>query len=90
ANGAIPKAVEHYTRASQMAPEIVELPFWQAVTLADSGDEAQALPIFRDVFAREDRWREVLRRLPASGLLAQEKVDRVLEATAPPAEAATP
>ncbi|MCB1054826.1 MAG: DUF1028 domain-containing protein, partial [Acidobacteria bacterium] len=49
ANGAIPKAVEHYTRASEMAPEIVELPFWQAVTLADSGDEAQALPIFRDV-----------------------------------------
>lgn len=89
ATGAITEAVKHYTRASEMAPEIVEIPFWQAVTLADSGDEARAMPIFHDVFEREDRWREVLRRLPASGLLAQEKVDRVLEATAPKTEMPT-
>ena len=47
-------AVRHYTKASQLAPDIAELPFWQAVTLFVSGKEDQALPIFKDVFAREE------------------------------------
>lgn len=65
----IAAAVRHYTKASQLAPDIVELPFWQAVTLFTSGKEDQALAIFKDVFAREDRWVRLVPRLPASGLL---------------------
>lgn len=78
AKGEVEAAVGHYSRAAASAPQIVELPFWKAVTLYDSGRPELALPIFREVFAREERWREVLRRLPASGLLAAEAVPLIL------------
>ena len=80
AEGEIEVAVGHYTRAAKMAPDVVELPFWQAVTLFDSGHEDEALAIFRDVFAREDRWRRLVSRLPHSGLLPddEEKIRKIL------------
>lgn len=73
-------AVRHYTKASQLAPDIVELPFWQAVTLFASGQEDQALAIFKDVFAREDRWVRLVPRLPAAGLLPDDpkKIEKIL------------
>jgi uncharacterized Ntn-hydrolase superfamily protein len=49
-------AVGHYTKAAQLAPEIAELPFWEAVTLFMAGREEEALPIFAAVFARDPRW----------------------------------
>ncbi|MEM7052270.1 MAG: DUF1028 domain-containing protein [Acidobacteriota bacterium] len=71
AAGDIEAALGHYTAAAKLAPDIVELPFWQAVTLYDSGRRKEALPIFRKVFAAEPRWAELIRRLPASGLLPE-------------------
>ncbi len=62
-------ALEEYARAAVLAPEVVELPFWQAVTLASVGREAEAMPIFKRVFAKEPRWAELVPRLPASKLL---------------------
>ncbi|MDH4062988.1 MAG: DUF1028 domain-containing protein [Acidobacteriota bacterium] len=61
-------ALVEYAAASRLAPEIVELPFWHAVTLASIGREAEAAPIFRAVFAKEPLWLEMLVRLPAAGL----------------------
>jgi uncharacterized Ntn-hydrolase superfamily protein len=61
-------ALEEYAAASRLAPEIVELPFWHAVTLASIGREAEAAPIFAAVFAKEPQWLEMLNRLPAAGL----------------------
>ncbi len=80
ATGEVDAAVRHYTRATEMVPDIVELPFWKAVTLFTAGREKEALPIFRDVFAREDRWRRLVPRLPAAGLLPEdpEKIERIL------------
>jgi hypothetical protein len=52
-----------------MAPQIAELPFWHAATLAAAGRLAEARPLFADVFAREPRWRTLVPRLPAAGLL---------------------
>jgi len=76
----IPKAVEHYTRAAQLAPEIAELPFWQAVTLFSVGREEEALKLFREVFAREERWVRLVPRLPAAGLLPGDakKIEKIL------------
>lgn len=76
----IAAAVRHYTKASQIAPDVVELPFWQAVTLFSSGQEDRALAIFKDVFAREDRWARLVPRLPASGLLPNDpkKIEKIL------------
>jgi uncharacterized Ntn-hydrolase superfamily protein len=61
-------ALVEYAAASTLAPEIVELPFWHAVTLASIGREAEAAPIFKAVFAKEPLWLEMLDRLPAAGL----------------------
>jgi uncharacterized Ntn-hydrolase superfamily protein len=62
-------AREKYTQAAALAPHIDEIPFWQAVTLADSDNLDEALPIFRQVFAANPNWAELVQRLPASGLL---------------------
>jgi uncharacterized Ntn-hydrolase superfamily protein len=64
----VDEALVEYAAASRLAPEIVELPFWHAVTLASIGRETEAAPIFRAVFAKEPRWLEMLARLPAAGL----------------------
>jgi uncharacterized Ntn-hydrolase superfamily protein len=73
-------ALKEYAAAAEIAPEIVELPFWHAVTLASIGREAEATPIFRAVFAKEPVWAELVPRLPASGLLPDDKslIDRIV------------
>ena len=65
----IDEALKEYTRAGELAPEILELPFWQAVTLVVVGREAEAAPIFRRVFAKEPFWADLVPRLPAAGQL---------------------
>ena len=80
AAGKVEEALGHYTRGTQLAPDIAELPFWQAVTLFAAGREEQALPIFRKVFAREERWARLVPRLPAAGLLPDDakKIEKIL------------
>ena len=63
------EAKEKYSQAAALAPEIEEMPFWQAVTLADTGHIDEALPIFESVFQKNSDWAELVKRLPASGLL---------------------
>jgi uncharacterized Ntn-hydrolase superfamily protein len=65
----IDEALKEYTAAGELAPEILELPFWQAVTLVVVGREAEAAPIFRRVFAKEPYWADLVPRLPAAGQL---------------------
>ncbi len=63
------KASEEYAAAETLAPQIVEIPFWHAVTLANSGKVEQALPIFAQVFEREPIWAQLVPRLVSSKLL---------------------
>jgi uncharacterized Ntn-hydrolase superfamily protein len=76
----VEEALQEYRAAAEMAPEIEELPFWHAVTLADLGRVDEALPIFRDVFARNADWAVLLPRLPKAGLLRDdpEMMGRIL------------
>ena len=62
------EALKAYEAAAKLAPEIVELQFWAAVSMYTNGREAEALPLFRKVFARERRWADLVPRLPAAGL----------------------
>ena len=84
----IDEAVALYSRAAKRVPDVVEMPFWQAVTLFLAGREDEALPIFREVFAREDRWLRLVLRLPASGLLPDdpEKIKKILAVAPRPRE----
>jgi tetratricopeptide (TPR) repeat protein len=63
----VDEALGEYRAASKLAPEVLELPFWHAVTLASIGREAEAAPIFTAVFAKQPQWVELLGRLPAGG-----------------------
>jgi hypothetical protein len=76
----VDEALKEYAAAATIAPEIVELPFWHAVTLASIGREAEAQPIFRAVFAKEPAWADLVPRLPAAGLLPDDKglIDRII------------
>jgi uncharacterized Ntn-hydrolase superfamily protein len=69
----VDEALREYAAAAQLAPEIVELPFWEAVTLASVGREAEAAPIFRQVFLKEPAWANLVPRLPAAGLLPNDE-----------------
>jgi uncharacterized Ntn-hydrolase superfamily protein len=79
-------ALEEYSASAKLAPEIVELPFWQAVTLASIGKEAEAAPIFTAVFAKEPIWADLLERLPAAGLFPDDKalIGRIKALRPPP------
>lgn len=65
----IDEALREYAEAARLAPEIEELPFWQAVTLVSVGRESEAMPIFRKVFAKNPGWADLVPRLPAAKLL---------------------
>jgi uncharacterized Ntn-hydrolase superfamily protein len=81
------EAMDAYRRGAELAPEIEELPFWVAVTLFSAGREEEALPIFRDVFSRNRDYVELVRRLPAAGLLPDDpdKIEAIVR-TAPRAK----
>lgn len=65
----VEEALAEYRTAARMAPQIPELPFWHAVTLADLGRIEEALPLFRAVFAADPNLAILVERLPAAGLL---------------------
>jgi uncharacterized Ntn-hydrolase superfamily protein len=69
----VEEALKEYAAAARYAPEILELPFWQAITMASAGRFAEAEPIFRAVFAKEPVWADMVPRLPAAGLLPDDK-----------------
>jgi uncharacterized Ntn-hydrolase superfamily protein len=83
--GDVKTAEKHYQEGAALAPDIEELPFWQAVTLFMNGKEAEALPIFRAVFAKNPAWARLVPRLPASGLLPADpaKIDKILAEALP-------
>jgi uncharacterized Ntn-hydrolase superfamily protein len=70
--GNLSEAKGEYEMAAQLAPEIVELSFWQAISLVSVGNLEEARPILEDVFRKEPVWKELVRRLPKAGLLPDE------------------
>lgn len=65
----IDAAVEAYSAAAALAPGNHEMLFWQAATLAGAGRVDESLPLFEEAFSLWPRWRELVTRLPKSGLL---------------------
>jgi len=79
--GKVQEAFHAYDKGAQLAPHIAELPFWQAVTLAESGKVEESLSIFKHVFDADPNWAVLLQRLPAAGLFKDdaELMKRILE-----------
>lgn len=70
--GDLEKAMESYRRATTIVPDAAtngEAAFWTGVTLAGAGRPDDAAAYLRRAYQADRRWAELIRRLPASGLL---------------------
>ncbi len=76
----VEQALHAYRSAAELAPDMDELPFWHALTLADLNRMDEAAPIFKSVFQVNPNWAELVKRLPAAGLLRDdpELLQRIL------------
>lgn len=65
-------ALREYSAAEQMVPDSLtngEMVFWHAVTLVGVGRVDEALPLFARAFRQDEKWRELVKRLPNAGQL---------------------
>ncbi|HKR05043.1 MAG TPA: DUF1028 domain-containing protein [Bacteroidia bacterium] len=62
-------AMKEYGAAESMYPENVEMKFWHAVTMVNKGKLEEALPLFKDVFAKDGNWKLLIPRLRKAGQL---------------------
>ena len=58
--------------ALALLPENIEIGYWYGVQLCIDGRDAEARPLLDRAYAVDDGWRELTRRLPAAGLLADD------------------
>jgi len=87
-HGDLAAARAEYAEAARLAPGIVEVVYWQAVTLATAGSVDEALPLFRQVFSAEPIWVELTRRLLKPGIIPDTPeghalVERIVSEAAP-------
>lgn len=73
------EAMKAYEESAAMAPEVVELQFWAALTMYTNGREAEGLKLFRTVFSRERLWVDLIPRLAKVGMFPDDpkKIDEV-------------
>ncbi len=78
-------ALAAYSSAALLAPEMIEITFWHAVTLADTGHMEQALLIFKQVFAENPDWAVLLKRLPPVGMvkMSPAEVEKIIHQSQP-------
>ena len=82
AAGDLDGAAQEYAAAHAEQPGNAELAFWHGVTLAAGGREQEARELLEQAYREGEGWRELLRRLPASGLFPDDR-DLLLRLTGP-------
>ncbi len=82
AEGDLKAAEKAYVGAAALAPDNLELAFWQGVSLINVGRDADGIKILQPVVAKDANWKELLKRLPAAGLLTipKDRLDKILSA----------
>jgi len=65
-------ALKAYSAAEALAPGNAEMVFWHAVSLINVGKVDDALPLLQKTYKLDPRWKELLKRLPKSGLLPED------------------
>ncbi|MEP2770650.1 MAG: DUF1028 domain-containing protein [Fulvivirga sp.] len=80
-HGDMKAAMEEYGAAQKMFPDNLEMAYWTAITLANQGKLEEAKPILKRVFAKDENWKELTRRLPEAGLLtlSEKEVKEILD-----------
>jgi uncharacterized Ntn-hydrolase superfamily protein len=67
--GDLASALPHYERAHAAAPDNLEIAFWLGLALGGCGRVQEGREHIRRACAEEPGWAELIRRLPAAGLL---------------------
>jgi len=70
------KAVSAYEEATSLVEDKQtngEAPFWVGVTLVEAHQIKESFPYFRRAYRQDDSWAELINRLPAAGLLPEDK-----------------
>jgi len=82
AEGDLKAALEAYGEAAKLAPDNLELIFWQGVSLINVSRDEEGVRLLKGVVERDANWKELLKRLPASGLLvvSPERLEKILSA----------
>ncbi len=62
-------AMDHYSAAMKMFPENLEMKYWTAVTLVNTGQLDNALPLFKEIFSADVNWKKLTPRLIKVGML---------------------
>ncbi|MCB0727323.1 MAG: DUF1028 domain-containing protein [Ignavibacteriae bacterium] len=73
-------AMKEYSAAEEMFPDNLEMKFWHAVTLANIGKLDESIPMFEEVFSKDENWKLLFSRLPQVGLvnLNEEELNKVM------------
>lgn len=66
-------ALRLYAEAEKMAPHMDEFVFWHAVALVSLNRVDESLPVFARAFRMNPSWLVLLERLPAAGLLPDDR-----------------
>lgn len=74
------KALEEYGAAEKMFPDNLEMKYWKAIALANNKRLEEALPIFKQIFQKDNNWKKLTKRLPESDLLniSEEEMELLL------------
>ena len=62
-------AMDEYDAAMKMFPENLEMKYWTAVSLANTGEVEKSLLMFKEIFTLDKNWKELTKRLVPVGLL---------------------
>jgi uncharacterized Ntn-hydrolase superfamily protein len=74
------KAGVEYAKAAELAPGNLEIIYWHAVTLVTAGEVDRSLPLFKQVFDADEKWRTLTPRLVDADLLPDDKavLDKIM------------
>lgn len=68
-HGDMELAMKEYSTAEAMFPDNEEMKFWHAITLVNNGNLEGSLPLFKEVFSKNQNWKILTPRLVPIGLL---------------------
>jgi uncharacterized Ntn-hydrolase superfamily protein len=74
-------AKEHYQNAQKLNPDNLEMKYWYAITLANSGELEEAKRILKEIFKQNNQWKVLISRLikPKLLLISDKDLQEILK-----------
>lgn len=73
-------SMKEYSAAMAMFPENLEMKYWTAIALVNVGQLEKALPMFKDIFLKDENWKILTPRLINNEMLIadEESLNRII------------